>query len=167
MISTANNWKVKERKSVLIALDLRNNWSRSSKIKCIFLENFPFRNYNYMIDSLVLFATINTSFSESSFTFFKFLSKCGIKPLSVNLTKWSNTLKQFVIEQPMNFLSVFDHFMRLALKRLKWLITEAKFEIQNLLKLTWMETFFISVKNTTLFLLFHDVMKQNPLSLLL
>ena len=36
-----------------------------------------------------------------------------INPLSANPTKWSNTLKQFV-----GLLSVFDHFVGLALKGL-------------------------------------------------
>ena len=39
--------------------------------------------------------------------------------LSTNPTKWSNTLKQFVGILPTNRLSVFDHFVGLALKRLK------------------------------------------------
>ena len=38
---------------------------------------------------------------------------------STNPTKWSNTLKQFVSKLSTNCLSVFDHFMRLALKRSK------------------------------------------------
>ena len=33
-------------------------------------------------------------------------------PFSANLTKWSNTLKQFVGNLPTNCLSVFDHFVR-------------------------------------------------------
>ena len=41
-----------------------------------------------------------------------------------NPTKWSNTLKQFVCKLPTNFLSMFDHFVGLALKGL---ILEAKF----------------------------------------
>ena len=41
-----------------------------------------------------------------------------INPLSANTTKWSNTLKQFVGKLPTNYLSVFDHFVGLALKRL-------------------------------------------------
>ena len=40
-------------------------------------------------------------------------------PLSANPTKWSNTLKQFVGNLPTNYLSVFDHFVTLALKWLK------------------------------------------------
>ena len=42
----------------------------------------------------------------------------SINPLSTNFTKWSNTLKQFVGKLPTNFLSVFDHFVGLALKGL-------------------------------------------------
>ena len=40
------------------------------------------------------------------------------KPLSANFTKWSNILKQFVGNFPTNCLSVFSHFVGLALKRL-------------------------------------------------
>ena len=36
--------------------------------------------------------------------------------LYANPTKWSNTLKQFVRSVAMNRLSVFDHFVGLALK---------------------------------------------------
>ena len=39
-------------------------------------------------------------------------------PLSANFTKWSNTLKQFVGNFLTNCLSVFGHFVGLALKRL-------------------------------------------------
>ena len=39
--------------------------------------------------------------------------------LSANPIKWSNTLKQFVGNLPANCLSVFDHFVKLALKGLK------------------------------------------------
>ena len=38
-----------------------------------------------------------------------------INPLSVNPTEWSNTLKQFVGNLLTNFLSVSDHFVKLAL----------------------------------------------------
>ena len=41
-----------------------------------------------------------------------------VNPLSANPTKWSNTLKQFVGNLLTNYLSVFDHFMNLALKGL-------------------------------------------------
>ena len=39
-----------------------------------------------------------------------------INPLSANPTKWSNTLKQLVGKLATNCLSVFDHFVKLALK---------------------------------------------------
>ena len=42
----------------------------------------------------------------------------SVNPLSDNPTKWSNTLKQFVGKLPTNFLSVFDHFVKLVLKGL-------------------------------------------------
>ena len=42
----------------------------------------------------------------------------SFNPLSANPTKWSNTLKQFVGKLPTNCLSVFDHFVGLALKGL-------------------------------------------------
>ena len=41
-----------------------------------------------------------------------------LNPLSANPTKCSNTLKQFVGNLPSNCLSVFDHFVGLALKGL-------------------------------------------------
>ena len=41
-----------------------------------------------------------------------------LSPLSANPTKWSNTLKQFVGNLPTNCLSVFDNFVKLALKGL-------------------------------------------------
>ena len=41
-----------------------------------------------------------------------------INSLSASPTKWSNTLKQFVGKKPMNCLSLFDHFERLARKEL-------------------------------------------------
>ena len=41
-------------------------------------------------------------------------------PLSANPEKWPNTLKQIVGNLPTNCLSVFDYFMNLALKGLKW-----------------------------------------------
>ena len=41
-----------------------------------------------------------------------------LNSLSTNITKWSNTLKQFVGKLLTNCLSVFDHFVGLALKGL-------------------------------------------------
>ena len=42
-----------------------------------------------------------------------------VNPLSANPEKWSNTLKQIVGNLPTICLSVFDHFINLALKGLK------------------------------------------------
>ena len=42
-----------------------------------------------------------------------------LNPLSANPEKWPNTLKQIVGNLPTICLSVFDHFMNLALKGLK------------------------------------------------
>ena len=42
-----------------------------------------------------------------------------INPLSTKFIKWPNTLKQFVGNLPTNCLSVFGHFVGLALKWLK------------------------------------------------
>ena len=39
--------------------------------------------------------------------------------LSANITKWSITLKQYVLKLSTNCLSVFDHFVGLALKGLR------------------------------------------------
>ena len=42
-----------------------------------------------------------------------------VNPLSANPTKWSNTLKQFVGNLPTTCLTVFDQFVKFALKGLK------------------------------------------------
>ena len=47
------------------------------------------------------------------------LQKITVNPLNANPEKWSNTLKQIVGNLPTICLSVFDHFMNLALKGLK------------------------------------------------
>ena len=47
-----------------------------------------------------------------------FLLIIVLNPLSANPTKWPNTLKQFVGKLPTNCLSVFGHFVNLALKGL-------------------------------------------------
>ena len=54
-----------------------------------------------------------------------------INPLSANPTKWSNTLKQFVGKLPTNCLSVFGHFVKLALKGLS--TTKSRVYVLNVL----------------------------------
>ena len=51
--------------------------------------------------------------------------------LSANPTKWSNTLTQFVGNLPKNCLSVFDHFVGLALKGFIYLFTLFNVGLQN------------------------------------
>ena len=51
-----------------------------------------------------------------------FKTCCDFNLLSASPTKWSNILKQFVGNLPTNCLSVFDHFVGLALKGLKYSI---------------------------------------------
>ena len=63
--------------------------------------------------------------------------------LSTNPTKWSNTLKQFVCNLPTNCLSVFDHFVKLALKGL----THKK--MKNLKRFFLLQRKFFSLCNLT------------------
>ena len=46
--------------------------------------------------------------------------KTVFNSLSANPTKWPNTFKQFVSKFLTNCLSVFDHFVKLALKGLNF-----------------------------------------------
>ena len=51
-------------------------------------------------------------------SFYKFVDHAQtleVNPLSANPTKWPNTLKQFVGKLATNCLSVFGHFVNLAL----------------------------------------------------
>ena len=52
----------------------------------------------------------------------------SVNPLSTNPEKWSNTLKQIVGNLPTICLSVFDHFMNLALKGLRRDVQVTKLE---------------------------------------
>ena len=59
-----------------------------------------------------------TMSQNKSIVFYSHLKiwKSPINPLSASFTKWSNTLTQFVGNLPTNCLSVFDHFVKVALK---------------------------------------------------
>ena len=59
---------------------------------------------------------------EVSFARILFKTSYFINPLSANITKWSNTLKQFIGNLLTNCLSVFDHFVIVALKGLRYCI---------------------------------------------
>ena len=52
--------------------------------------------------------------------------------LNINPLKWSYTLKQFVGNLPMNCLSVFDHFVKLAMKELMSQIATVLVLIKNI-----------------------------------
>ena len=67
----------------------------------------------------VIFLLLVTRLSELSQKYdYPLLIVRALNPLSANLTKWSNTLKQFVGKLPTNCLSVFGYFVKLALKGL-------------------------------------------------
>ena len=51
----------------------------------------------------------------------------SFNPLSAKSAKWLNTLKQFVGKLPTNCLSVFDHFVGLALKGLRCKVSDLGF----------------------------------------
>ena len=92
-----------------------NFWKQSAYCKC-------FRRT--IITNSKLSLILKFSF-QSTFKYVSQLSKLQISdtvflnPLSANPTKWPNTLKQFVGKLPTNCLSVFGHFVDLALKGLK------------------------------------------------
>ena len=71
--------------------------------------------------------------------------KHTFNPLSAKPTKFSNTLKQFVGNLPTNCLSVFDHFVKLALKGLHILRTKRAFRMKK-------QAFFIIFKGLSTFL---------------
>ena len=52
--------------------------------------------------------------------------KQELNPLSANPTKCSNTIKQFAGNLPTNYLSVFGHFVGLALKGLMSTLAQCK-----------------------------------------
>ena len=76
----------------------RNNKNDKSEIDNLFSENSK--------EEVLLGVTIHNKLTFDS----------HINALSASPTKWSNTLKQFVGKLPTNCLSVFDHFVKLALK---------------------------------------------------
>ena len=59
-------------------------------------------------------------------------SRFELNPSSANPTKWPNTLQQFVGKLPKNCLSVFGHFVGLALKGLKNQVPLPFFTISSL-----------------------------------
>ena len=76
--------------------------------------------YFRVISSFILLAALNKRYkSKTNRTELTLLvTITRINPLNGNLTTWSNTLKQFVDNLLTNCLSMFDHFVGLALKGL-------------------------------------------------
>ena len=69
---------------------------------------------NYILINLLITDIVVDRISITPFT----VSFLFVNPLSANPTKCPNTLKQFVGNLPANCLSVFGHFVKLALKGL-------------------------------------------------
>ena len=86
----------------------RNVATLSQEVK--YLEVFSSK-----LDQLVL---LPYSREKVRFLFWLIILRC-FNPLRANFTKWSNTLKHFVGILPTNCLSVFGHFVGLALKGLR------------------------------------------------
>ena len=66
-------------------------------------------------------ACITSASKECDICHFWYFLNYSFNPLSTNFTKLSNTLKQFVGKLLTNCLSVFDHFVGLALKGLSFI----------------------------------------------
>ena len=73
-----------------------------------------------------------------------------VNSLSANPKKWSNTLKQFVGNLPTNCLSVFDHFVGLALKELSTPDWDLDFIFTNSFFLLKVITYLIKLCSTTM-----------------
>ena len=67
---------------------------------------FSFRVHNFNIVSTLRLGALISIYGV----------KLKLNTLSANFTKWSNTLKQFFGKLPTICVSVFEHFVRLALK---------------------------------------------------
>ena len=82
-------------------------------------KSVPFKKSVYFINSCQSNEPKRKYYSKNYPTYLaKFISRNN--PLNANLRKWSNTLKEFVGNLVTNCLSVFDHFVKLALKEITW-----------------------------------------------
>ena len=90
----------------------------SNLTKTVFDRKQLYRN-RLMVKLLGIQIVDQLCFNLHIVTFINLLpSNLMLNPLSANLTKLSNTLKQFVGNLPTNCLGVFEHFVKLALKGL-------------------------------------------------
>ena len=107
--------------------------TNSFKFMCQFMCMYILGHFTFKILGQVLFLRFNVCFFTQkycylfisffisitiNFSIISVITVIIISPLSANPIKWSNTLKQFIGNLPTNFLSVFDHFVKLALKGL-------------------------------------------------
>ena len=91
------------------------DFSNKSCVTCPNSAIFPLRN-NFCVWGSGFSENYRPRSSVTAFNFERFDHVFTLNPLSANLTKWSNTLKQFVGNLPTNCLSVFGHFVGLGLK---------------------------------------------------
>ena len=81
-------------------------------------------DHNYVQSSFVSITRQQQHFERHPFILMMIHANSFIKTwvsiMNWILTKWPNTLKQFVGNLPTNCLSEFGHFVGLALKGLKW-----------------------------------------------
>ena len=88
------------RKAIMVRTQLLNKFRKENS----FIDELAYkRQHNFCI----------TLIKKTKRNFYN-----NLDPLSAKITKWSNTLKQFVGNLPTNCLSVFDHFVGLVLKGL-------------------------------------------------
>ena len=104
---------------LIFATELGIQWNR--KLRCVFGQIWS---------GISRLAEVCQNFQEEAFRVpdimyvmmlkisWKWRAEINIFPLSANPTKWSNTFKQFVSNLLTNCLGMFDHFVKLALKRL-------------------------------------------------
>ena len=76
---------------------------------------------------------ISTLTKQKGFSFSNRIPKVflSLNPFSANLTKWSNTLKQFVANLPTDCLSVFDNFVGLVLKGFKGVSVVCRLQVKR------------------------------------
>ena len=92
--------------------------------------------------------------------FLRFLTMADLlNPLRANPTKWSNTVKQFVGNLRKNCLSVFHHFVKLALKGLKSVLFERNNSIKKKYALIYVtaQKMKFSIKDFFIFCIFSGL----------
>ena len=91
------------------------------------------------------------------------IKNIDINPLSASPTIWSNTLKQFVCNLSTNCLSVFDHFVGLALKGLSTLLPLASNQNELNMKVSNFSKIAFEKKPLVLMFQVHVLLSQENL----